>query len=233
MILLTLLFLTPLFYYLPQAALAAVIVTAVYRLLDFEEARRIFRIRRVDGLALLITFALTLLVGVEQGIIIGAFFALLAFIRRTAYPNITELGYVEEEEAYLDLRRFPEARTYPEALIVRFEADLYFANISFLEEWLIEKTAERPELKWIVINCRGINSIDETAIMGLEDLISNYRSRGIEILFAGMKLPVSDRVQRAGWDEKLGENMSYRTTRDAIRAIGLPAECEPHGSEPH
>ena len=109
------------------------------------------------------------------------------------------------------------------------------ANISFLEEWLIEKTAERPELKWIVINCRGINSInsiDETAIMGLEDLISNYRSRGIEILFAGMKLPVSDRVQRAGWDEKLGENMSYRTTRDAIRAIGLPAECEPHGSEP-
>src|SRR5918992_4712028 len=47
------------------------------------------------------------------------------------------------------------------------------ANISFLEEWLIEKTAERPELKWIVINCRGINSIDETAIMGLEDLISN------------------------------------------------------------
>ena len=219
-VIVTLLFLTPLLYYLPNAALAAIIIVAVYGLIDLKEARRIFEIRHLDGIALLLTFAVTLFVGVEEGVIAGAGFALLVFIRRTAYPEITELGYVPEEDAYLDLRRFPEAETYPETLIVRFEADLYFANISFLEEWLISKVPEKPRLEWVVINCRGINSIDVTAIEGLERLISDYRSRGVEILFAGMKLPVSRRIEKADWGERFGKNLNYRTTRDALHEIG-------------
>ena len=226
LVVITLLFLTPLFRYLPDAALAAIIVTAVYGLIDLRDARRVFEIRRLDGIALLLTFAATLLVGVEEGIIVGAGFALLVFIRRTAYPDITELGYVPEEDAYLDLRRFPKARTYPEVLVVRFEADLYFANVSFLEEWLISKVPEKPYLKWIVINCRGVNSIDVTAIEGLEKLISDYRTRGVETLFAGMKLPVSRRIEKADWGEKFGKNLNHRTTRDALRYIGLPPDRE-------
>ena len=221
LVIVILLFLTPLFRYLPDAALAAVIVTAVYGLIDLREVRRVFEIRRLDGIALVVTFAVTLFVGIEQGILAGVAFALLAFVRRTAYPDITELGYVPEEDAYLDLQRFPEARTYPEALIARFEADLYFANISFLEEWLISKVPEKPYLRWIVINCRGVNSIDVTAIEGLEKLISDYRTRGVEILFAGMKLPVSRRVEKADWGERFGKNLDHRTTRDALHYIGL------------
>src|SRR3712207_208138 len=182
MIVLTLLFFTPLFYYLPNAALAAIIMVAVYRLLDFKKAKHIFKVRKADGYAMLLTFALTLLVGVEEGIIFGALFALLAFIRRSAYPNIAELGYVEEREAFLGVSSYPEAKTYPEVLIIRFDAALYYANVPFLEEWLIRAVADRPNLKWIVIDGRGINSIDVTAIEGLEDLVSGYRSKGIEIL---------------------------------------------------
>lgn len=217
----TLLFLTSLFYYLPNAALAAIIVMAVYRLLDLEEGRRIFKIRRADGYALLLTFALTLLIGVQEGIIIGALFALLAFVRRTAYPRIAEMGYVEEKEAFLALERFPEAKTYPEALIIRFDAALYYANVPFLEEWLIKAVADRPHLKWIVIDCRGVNSIDVTAIVGLEDLVSGYRSQGIKILFSHVKLQIRERLKKASWDEKFGEDLLYSTTRDALRAIGL------------
>ncbi len=221
MIIVTLLFLTPLFYYLPNAALAAIIIMAVYRLLDLGEGRRIFKIRRADGYALLLTFALTLLIGVEEGIIIGALFALLAFVRRTAYPHIAEMGYVEEKQAFLALERFPEAKTYPEAIIIRFDAALYYANVPFLEEWLIKAVADRPHLKWIVIDCRGVNSIDVTAIEGLEDLVSAYRSQGIEILFSHVKLQIRERLKKAGWDEKFGEDLLYSTTRDALRAIGL------------
>lgn len=224
MIVVTLIFLTPLFYYLPNAALAAIIIMAVYRLLDLEEGRRIFKIRRADGYALLLTFALTLLIGVEEGIIIGALFALLAFVRRTAYPHIAEMGYVEEKQAFLALERFPEAKTYPEALIIRFDAALYYANVPFLEEWLIKAVADRPHLKWIVIDCRGVNSIDVTAIEGLEDLLSGYRSRGIEILLTHVKLRVRERLKKAGWDEKFGEDLLYSTTRDALRTIGLLGE---------
>jgi SulP family sulfate permease len=223
LILATLLFLTPLFYYLPNAALGAVIVVAVYRLLDFKEARRIFKIRTVDGLTLLLTFAVTLLVGIEQGIVTGAAFALVMFVRRTAYPHIAELGYVEGKEAFLSLESYPEGKTHPKALIIRFDASFYYANVPYLEEWLIKEVADRPKLKWIVIDCRGVNSIDVTAIEGLEDLVSEYRSSGIEIVFTHMKLAIRKRLKKAGWDEKFefADTRHYQTTREALKAIGL------------
>lgn len=230
----TLLLLTPLFYYLPNAALAAVILVAVYKLLNFEAARRVFRVSPIDGLALVITFVVTLLVGVEQGIIIGASFALLAFLRRTAYPHIAELGYVPEKDSFLGLESFHEAKTHPEALILRFDARLYFANVPFLEEQLIKEVADRPDLKWIFIDCRGVNSIDVTAIEGLEDLISGYRFRGINVVFTHMKLPVRERLVKAGWNEKFGDaghHYHYQTTREALRAVGLTLEPQTSDSE--
>ena len=218
MVVLTLLFLTPLFYYLPNAALAAVIVVAVYKLLDFREARYIFRIRGADGLALLITFFVTLLVGVEQGIIAGAGFALLTFLRRTAYPHIIELGYVEEEDSFIGVQSYPEATIFPEALILRFDARLYYANIPFLEEYLISTVPDRPDLKYIVIDSRGINSIDVTALEGLENLIAEYKSRDISVVFTNMKKQVRERLLKSDWERKFGD-IAYPTTRDALRDI--------------
>ena len=222
----TLLFLTPLFYYLPNAALAAIIVVAVYRLLNLKEATRIFKVRRADGYALLLTFALTILVGVEQGIIIGSLFALLAFVRRSAYPNVTEMGYVEEERAFLGIDRFPNAKMYPELLIVRFDASLYYANVPYLEEWLIKAVADRPNVSWIVMDCRGVNSIDATAVEGLEEIVSGYRSQRIQIVFSHVKLEIRERLKKAGWEEKFDELLLYATTRDALDAIGPAGEKE-------
>jgi SulP family sulfate permease len=224
LIVVTLLFLTPLFYYLPNAALAAIILVSVYKLIDLREARRVFRIRRLDGYAMALTFILTIVLGVEEGILIGAGFALLAFLRRTAYPHIAELGYVEEKEAFLGLESYPEARTFPGALILRFDARLYFANAPFLEDKLMEAVADRPDLEWIFIDCRGVNGIDVTAIEGLENLISGYRARGIRVVFTHMKLAVRERLERAGWNEKFGDDgprYQYQTTREALRAAGL------------
>ncbi|HSL00564.1 MAG TPA: sulfate permease [Rubrobacteraceae bacterium] len=227
MVVVTLLFLTPLFYYLPNTALVAVIVVAVYKLVDPKDAYRVFETRKADGIALLITFLVTLFVGVQEGVVAGALFALFAFIRRTAYPNITELGYVEEEDAFLGLRSHPTAKSFPEALILRFDARLYFANISFLDARLASATVDRPHLKWVVMDCRGVNGIDVTAIEGLEALISDYRARGIEILFTHMKHQVRQPLRRAGWNERFKVNLSYSTTRDALRAIGLLQDA-PH-----
>lgn len=217
MILLTLLFPTPLFYRLPDAALAAIVLVAVYRLLDLREARRIWKIRRIDGYLLLLTFLLTLLLGVEEGIILRALFALLSFVRRTAYPDVAELGYVEEEDAYLGVRSHPRAKTHPEALVLRFEAPLYYANVPYLEEWLIKRVAERSRLRYVVIDCRGVNTVDATAVEGLEEIVSRYRERRIEIAFAHAKKPVRERLVKAGWGEKFGENAFHATVRDALR----------------
>lgn len=221
MVVLTLLVLTPLFYYLPNAALAAVIVVAVYKLLDFRGVRRIFEIRKDDGLALLVTFAATLLFGVQQGVIVGVLFALLVLIRRTAYPRIFELGYVEEEDSFLGQNSYPEGRTFENVLVLRFDARLYFANIPFLEDYLISEVADRPDLELLIIDCRGVNGIDVTAIEGLENLISGYKTRGIEVLLTHVKPPVRRRLEKAGWAKKHPETIEHQTTRDAVREIGL------------
>jgi anti-anti-sigma regulatory factor len=207
---------------------------AVFGLLDFRQARRIFEVSPVDGATLVITFLVTLFVGVEEGILAGRLFALLAFLRRTAYPNVTQMGFVQEERAFLDLERWPAAETYPDVLIVRFDATLYYANVPYLEEKLIELVSGKPEVRWIVIDCRGINAIDVTAVEGLEALVSGYRSRGVGILLTHVKLRVRERLAGAGWSEKFGAGRSARPPGTPSRTPGrapvhnLPVEnlCE-------
>lgn len=231
MIVVVLLFLTPLFYYLPNAALAAVILVAVFGLVDVKEARRIYRIRRDDGLALLVTLVVTLLVGVEQGILAGVVVALIFFIRRTAYPRVFELGYVEHEDSFLGQNSYPEGRTFPKTLILRFDARLYFANIPYLEDYLISATADRPDLELLVIDFRGVNGIDVTAIEGLENLISEYRARGVKVLFTHVKPQVRGRLERAGWAAEYPEVIRHQTTRDAFKSLGLLADKDARDPE--
>lgn len=221
LIVLTLLFLTPLFYYLPNAVLAAIVMVAVYGLIQVREAGSLLRIKRGDGLSFLLTFFLTLLIGVERGLILGALFSILAFIRGTAYPNITELGYVKEQDAFRDLRSHPTAITYPEALIVRFDRSFYFANVSFFEEWLISKTAENPRLRYVFVDCSGVNDMDATAAKVLENVIEGYRGRGIDVRFVGMKGPVRERVKEAGWDEKFEDVARHATMKAALYSVGI------------
>lgn len=133
------------------------------------------------------------------------------------------MGYVEEERAFLGIDRFPNAKIYPELLIVRFDASLYYANVPYLEEWLIKAVADRPNVRWIVMDCRGVNSIDATAVEGLAALVSGYRSQSIGILFSHVKLEVRERLKKAGWEAQFGGRLLYATTRDALDAIGLAA----------
>lgn len=162
-----------------------------------------------------VTFDLTLLLGVEEGIVLGAPFTLLAFVRRTAYPDLAELGYVEGEDAFLGPRSHPEAKRLPKLLVVRFDAPLYYANVPFLERWLTKRVIERPDLERVVLDCRGTGTLDSTAAGGLEELLSNYRKGGVDVLFAHAKKTMRERFERAGWREKFGDIFDHATTREA------------------
>jgi SulP family sulfate permease len=118
------------------------------------------------------------------------------------------------------VRSHPRAKTHPEALVLRFDAPLYYANVPYLEEWLIKRVAERPRLRYIVIDCRGVNTVDATAVEGLEEIVSGYRERGIEVAFTHAKRPVRERFAKAGWKERFGERIVLSTTREALRAAG-------------
>src|SRR5690606_13135170 len=128
-IILTLVLLTPVFYYLPNAVLAATIIMAVSGLVNIREARHYFNVRRLDGLTVAVTFVATLIVGVEWGVIVGLVFSLAVFIWRSTQPHAIEVGYVELEDSFGSLERHPEAVTFPNTLILSIAAPLYFANV--------------------------------------------------------------------------------------------------------
>src|SRR5699024_11190234 len=134
LIILTLIFFTGFFYYMPQAVLAAIIMVAVYGLIDLKEARHLFKVRSADGWIWAVTFLATLLIVIEQGILIGLAFSLIVFIARSAYPHVAELGYLPEKNVFRNIQRYPEAEVDPEVLIFRVDASLYFANMTFLED---------------------------------------------------------------------------------------------------
>lgn len=220
LILLTLMFFTSLFYYLPQAVLAAIIMFAVYSLIDIKEAKRLFNIRKLDGWTWVVTFAATLTIGIEQGILIGLAFSLLVFIGRSAYPHVAELGYLPKENIFRNIKRFPDAKTDSEVLIFRVDASLYFANAAYLEEKLCERIEANPDVKWVIIDFSGVNSIDAIAIHSLKEMVDSCGQGKIEFLFAGIKGPVMDVLKKARWEGENKQQLSYLSINHAIKAIG-------------
>jgi len=220
-VLLALLLLTPLFHYLPNTVLAAVVIAAVAGLVDIRTARRMFHLKPCDGWMLVLTFVGTLVLGVEQGVLLGVVVSLLLFIWRSSHPHTAELGYLEREGVFRNIARHPEAAVLPQTLIVRVDASLYFANMSFLEDWLRAHVHARPDTRWILMDMSGVNDIDAVAIEALERLMDGYREHSIEFAFAGMKGPVHDLVARARWDKMLGKRVAYLSLRHALDDIGL------------
>lgn len=225
LVILTLLFFTPLFYYLPNAVLAAIVMFAVYGLIDFREPVRLLRIKKADGWTLLVTFAATFLIGIEQGILAGVALSLALFIWRSAYPHTTEVGYLPEEDVFRNVNRYPEAQTFPNTLIARVDRSLYFANTAFWENWLNDAVLNRPDLRYLILDFSAVNDVDAVALETLEDLIISLQKRDVEVHIAGMKGPVRDVVEKAGWKEKFGANISHLSVQRALTSLGMWQEA--------
>jgi len=219
LVILVLLFLTSFFQFLPNAVLAAIVLVAVTGLVDIKEARRFFHLKRIDGWTLIVTFAATLILGSIQGILIGVVLSLVVFIRRSAYSQVVELGYSENEGVFRNLNRFPEARVYPGVLILRIDSSLYFANLEFIQDLLDGKIAEKPEIRRVIIDFSSVNDIDAPAIDALEEVIARYRAQKIGFLFAGVKGPLRDRFAHAGWEEKYGDAFQYPSVQQALKSV--------------
>jgi sulfate permease, SulP family len=221
LILLALFAFTGLFYYLPSAVLAAIVIVAVYGLIDVREAVHLFQLKKVDGWTLVITFFATLGIGIEQGILIGVAFSLLVFIWRSAYPHAARLGYLAREQVFRNVERYPEVQTFPGTLVLRVDASLYFANMGFLENSLRAALVERPDYRNIILDFSGVNDMDAVAVETLEMLIREMQMQGVSVLVAAMKGPVRDITARAGWPEKFGERVGYFSIENALRAAGV------------
>lgn len=218
LIAITVMFLTSLFYFLPQACLAAIIITAVYKLIDFATLKRMWAYDKADGLAWLVTFFTVLAVGVEKGIILGALIAVGLHLWRTSHPHIAIVGRVGDSEHFRnELRHL--VKTSPNVLAVRLDESLYFANAKYLENFLNREIADRLDIKSVLLVCSAINVIDASALEILETLVADLERLGIEFYLAEVKGPVMDRLVTIGFVDYLGKDHFFLTTDQAMKTL--------------
>ncbi len=196
------LFLTPLLLYLPQATLAATIIVAVLSLVDFSILKRSWAYSKADFAAVSATILVTLFMGVELGISAGVGISLMIYLYRTSKPHVAVVGQVPGTEHYRNVLRH-DVVTDPSILSVRVDESLYFANARYLEEYLFDLIAGRPEVKHVVLVCPAINAIDLSALESLEAINRTLADTGVSLHLSEVKGPVMDRLERSDFLQHL------------------------------
>lgn len=219
LILCTLLFLTPLFYNLPKTILAAIILVAIYGLIDVKEAVFLFKSNRVDFWLLIATFAATLFLGIENGIAFGVTLSLIMVIYRSAKPHVAVLARVPGTHFYRNIDRFDALIPCKDVLIFRFDAQIYFANISYFKEKLASLVTEKgTELKLIILHGESINNLDSSAIKMLKEIHKKYTKQGLKIVFTALKGPVRDAMSKGGVFNGIEFENCYMGIHQAMKA---------------
>lgn len=216
---LTVLFLTPLFYYLPQAILAAIIIVAVSGLVELETFRDVYRYNKADAVSMLITFLAVITIGIETGILVGVAAAMLLFVWRTSRPHVAVVGRLGESEIYRNVMRH-EVQTCPKAVVIRIDESLYFANAKYLEDTVLRHVASNPKIEHFVLVGTAVNFIDASALETLESLHTELRDAGVQFHLSAVKGPVLDRLKSVGFLDKFGLQHIHPSTHDAMKAIG-------------
>lgn len=223
LIALIVIFLTPAFYFLPRAVLAAIVIVAVAGLVDVKTFRHVWQYNKADAASFVVTFLAVLAVGVENGILIGVGAGMLLFIWRSSRPHVAVVGRLGNGEIYRNVLRH-QVQCWPEVIAIRIDESLYFANSKFLEDTVLGLVTDQPAANHFVLIGSAINFIDASALETLESLLRQLNDARVQLHLAAFKGPVLDRLQAIGFIGHLGEEFVHMTTHDAMLAIGVIAE---------
>ncbi len=190
------LFLTPLLFHLPLAVLAATIIVAVLSLVDLKTPVTLWRYSRADFAAHVATIAVTLLQGVETGVIAGVATGLLLYLWRASRPHAAVVGRVPGTEHFRNVERH-KVLTLPHLLSIRVDESLTYLNARWLEEYVLERVAAQPELRHVVLMSSAVNAIDASGLESLEAINHRLADGGIKLHLSEVKGPVMDRLQKA------------------------------------
>jgi len=202
---LTLLLFTSLFTYLPNALLASIVIMAVAGLVDVAEVKYLWRVNRTDLALLAITFAATLLLGIEEGIGVGVALSLLSFIQQASRPHMARLGQLPGAEVFRNVDRFPDAEIIPGVVIFRVDASLFFGNVDVVHDAIEDVMRDPTDTRVLILDLYPVNRIDSTALHSLAKMQTNLKDRGVTLLFSGVKGPVRDAMLKSGLTEQVGK----------------------------
>jgi sulfate permease, SulP family len=230
---LTLLLLTGLLEPLPRAVLGAIVVTAVISLIDVRGAISTLQVDRLDGLVLLATFAATLALGVELGLLLGVTVNLGGHLARGMRPAIIELGRVRGTRVYRNVERYPTV-TDPTGAVLRLDGSLDFLSVQEVTARLGALAVERPELEWLILDASGVTGMDSTGVHALHAIQRDLAEAGVALHLATVRGLQRDVISRAGLWTDLIEDSCHADVSEALAAIGLPRDaplCRPTPDE--
>jgi len=228
---LTILWLTPLLYHLPQATLAAIILMSVVNLIHFSPLRHAWKVEKHDGWVGLLTFIMTLIFAphLENGIAFGIIMSLGLFLYRTMEPNFTELSV--QKGSIIASRFIDDTTEVSNAVkIAKWSGSLYFANAAYFETKLLELISNNEELKYIIVDVASIVQVDASGEQVLRNLVESCSDSGVEILFAR-----TDRLEaelyRSGFKKRFGENRFFDLRADALKHVWHELEANEQEQE--
>jgi glyoxylase-like metal-dependent hydrolase (beta-lactamase superfamily II)/anti-anti-sigma regulatory factor len=223
------LFLTPLLYSLPVATLAATIIVAVLSLVDLKTPGQLWRYSKADFAAHVATIGITLLAGVEMGVIAGVGVRLLLYLWSASRPHAAIVGRGPETEHFRNIERHA-VFTDPHILSIRIDESLTYLNAHGLEVFVMEEIADHPELRHVILMCSAVNAIDASGLESLEAINHRLKDGGFKLHLSEAKGPVMDKLERTHFVEDLGGKVHLSQAGafvDALRDNG-DSDLQPH-----
>ena len=220
-IILTYLFLTPLFTYLPNVSLASIILISVVNLIDYKEAIHLLEIRFLDFLAFMISLFSTFMIGVEGGMAIAISVSLFIVLWFSVKPPMCVLGRIRGTVVYKDLSWYSSCIKTPGGVLIRMDAPLFFVNASVLSKKIRQKEEEYSKTNpvsifYIILDCRGMTDIDSTGIQVLNELAEKYNKQGIFLGFANVNERVRKLMKSGGIDNLVNMNRFFTRIHDGV-----------------
>lgn len=209
--------LTPALFYLPRVCLAAIILVAIFPLIDFSMLWKSWRYSKADFIAVCLTLILTLAVGVEIGIAAGVLGSIFIHLYKTSQPHVAVVGRVIGTEHFRNVDRH-KVETFENLLSIRIDESLYFANSQYLEELIFKLVAKRPNLKHVILMCTAVNEIDLSALETLENINHTLEELDIKLHLSEVKGPIMDRLGSTGFFKSLTGN-NYLSHNQAVEDL--------------
>ncbi len=223
----TLLFLTPLLYHLPQATLASVIIMAVLGLIKIEPIKHAWKAEKHDGIVAVVTFVLTLVLAphLDQGILIGVILSMAFFIYRTMRPRFAKVARFHDG-TFRDLKIHPELEPCKKIVVIRFDMSLYYANAGYFETEVLKVFADHPDAKFIILDAEGINMLDSTGQMVLTQLRERLEKAGVLFLVARMKRQFMQTIYRTHAAGPMADEHFFSRLTFALAYAWTDLECD-------
>jgi len=216
---LTLMFLTPLFWFLPQFALASIVINSIIPLVAFGEAKKLYYIKKNDFVLWVVAFLGTMLLGVLLGICLAVALSLSIVIYESVRPQITILWRIPGTTIYRNVKQESSGAFIPNVFICRLGSSLYFANCSFVKDMLFAYASDLEDInrtEYIVLEMTSVISIDSTAVHVIHDIVSEFRNRGVQVAFAMVGNRVEKTMRKAKLSAFIGKQWFFPTVDEAV-----------------